>query len=70
MQEDFDEWHRAFQCPYCTPGFFLITVAMLEVDPSPPETETRDHLAGNLRRYGSNRNILEPVRSLAERAEG
>jgi aerobic-type carbon monoxide dehydrogenase small subunit (CoxS/CutS family) len=52
----------AFQCAYCTPGFVLAAVALLEENPSPGEAEIREYLSGNLCRCGSYRNIMEAVR--------
>jgi aerobic-type carbon monoxide dehydrogenase small subunit (CoxS/CutS family) len=52
----------AFQCAYCTPGFILATVALLEEHPNPDDEAIRDYLAGNLCRCGSYINILEAVR--------
>jgi len=52
----------AFQCAYCTPGFILTTVALLEECPDPDDDTIRDYLAGNLCRCGSYINILEAVR--------
>lgn len=52
----------AFQCAYCTPGFILTTVALLEEYPDPDDETVRDYLAGNLCRCGSYINILEAVR--------
>lgn len=52
----------AFQCAYCTPGFILTTVALLEENPNPDDDTIRDYLAGNLCRCGSYLNILEAVR--------
>lgn len=55
-----------FQCAYCTPGFILSTVALLDENPAPSDDEIREYLGGNLCRCGSYLNILESVRSLAE----
>ena len=55
--------HAAYQCAYCTPGFILSTVALLNEDPNPDEEAIRNYLAGNLCRCGSYKNILEAVRS-------
>ncbi len=52
----------AFQCAYCTPGFILATVALLEENPDPDDETIRDYLGGNLCRCGSYINILEAVR--------
>ena len=50
--------HFAFQCAYCTPGFILSTIAMLNEDPSIEDEAIRGYLAGNLCRCGSYLNIL------------
>lgn len=52
----------AFQCAYCTPGFILSTVALLNENPSPTDDEIREYLSGNLCRCGSYQNILKAVR--------
>jgi aerobic-type carbon monoxide dehydrogenase small subunit (CoxS/CutS family) len=57
----------AFQCAYCTPGFVLATVALLDEHPSPSEAQARDWLAGQLCRCGSYPAILAAVMSLARR---
>jgi aerobic-type carbon monoxide dehydrogenase small subunit (CoxS/CutS family) len=56
--------HAAFQCAYCTPGFILSTVALLEEHPHPDEATIRRYLSGNLCRCGSYKNVLRAVRSL------
>jgi len=53
--------HAAFQCAYCTPGFILSTVALLEEEPNPDDETIKKYLAGNLCRCGSYVNILEAV---------
>lgn len=55
--------HGAFQCAYCTPGFILSTVALLEEQPDPDDAAIREYLAGNLCRCGSYVNILKAVRA-------
>lgn len=57
--------HAAFQCAYCTPGFVLATVALLEENPDPDADAIRHYLAGNLCRCGSYANILSAVRASA-----
>jgi len=52
---------RAFQCAYCTPGFILTAVALLEENSNPTEEQIREFLAGNLCRCGSYRNIIRAV---------
>ena len=57
----------AFQCAYCTPGFVLTTVALLEENPSPSDEEIRECLAGNLCRCGSYQNILKAVKTASRK---
>lgn len=61
VQQAYLEEH-GFQCSYCTPGFILTTVALLEAHPNPDDETIRDYLAGNLCRCGSYVNILNAVR--------
>jgi len=53
----------AFQCAYCTPGFVMTTVALLEENPAPSDEEIREYLSGNLCRCGSYQNILRAVKA-------
>lgn len=55
---------RAFQCAYCTPGFILSTVALLNENPNPTEKEIVGFLAGNLCRCGSYKNIVKAVQNV------
>jgi aerobic-type carbon monoxide dehydrogenase small subunit (CoxS/CutS family) len=55
--------HAAFQCAYCTSGFILSTIALLDEQPAPGEDEIRENLAGVLCRCGSYANVLEAVRA-------
>ena len=57
----------AFQCAYCTPGFVLTTIALLNENPSPSDEEIREYLAGNLCRCGSYQNILQAVKSASKK---
>lgn len=56
----------AFQCAYCTPGFILTTMALLNENSNPNEEEIREYLAGNLCRCGSYQNIVKAVMQVAE----
>ncbi|MEK7324939.1 MAG: (2Fe-2S)-binding protein [Chloroflexota bacterium] len=58
--------HHAFQCSFCTPGFIMATVALLNEKPQATESEIREYLAGNLCRCGAYPEILAAVRSLVE----
>jgi aerobic-type carbon monoxide dehydrogenase small subunit (CoxS/CutS family) len=66
VQQAFLE-HGAFQCAYCTPGFVLTTVALLNENPSPSDDEIREYLSGNLCRCGSYQNILQAVKTASEK---
>lgn len=55
-----------FQCAYCTPGFVLSTIALLEENPQPSEKEINEYLGGNLCRCGSYLNIIKSVQKAAK----
>jgi carbon-monoxide dehydrogenase small subunit len=55
----------AFQCGYCTPGFILMTKALLALKPQPSEEEIKDYLSGNLCRCGAYPEIVEAVKLAA-----
>jgi len=59
---------RAFQCAYCTPGFILSTVALLNENPNPSEEAVREYLSGNLCRCGSYKNILKAINRLIKKS--
>jgi aerobic-type carbon monoxide dehydrogenase small subunit (CoxS/CutS family) len=54
------------QCGYCTNGWIMTTVAMLEENPNVSEQEIRDGLAGLKCRCGTHMAILRAVRRAAE----
>ncbi|MBI3742428.1 MAG: (2Fe-2S)-binding protein [Chloroflexi bacterium] len=58
--------HAAFQCAYCTPGFILATVALLNENSAPSDDDIREYLSGNLCRCGSYVNILRAVRAASD----
>ncbi|HYO80132.1 MAG TPA: (2Fe-2S)-binding protein [Bryobacteraceae bacterium] len=60
----------AFQCGYCTPGMILRTVALLEKNPSPSETQVIEALDGNLCRCGGYTRILAAVERAARGKSG
>jgi aerobic-type carbon monoxide dehydrogenase small subunit (CoxS/CutS family) len=57
----------AFQCGFCTPGFVMMTHALLMQNPDPNESEIRDYLAGNLCRCAAYPEIIRAVRTAATR---
>jgi carbon-monoxide dehydrogenase small subunit len=64
VQEAFHEQH-GLQCGYCTPGFILATVSLLDETPNPTEEEIRHALEGNLCRCTGYHNIVRAVKTAA-----
>jgi len=59
----------AFQCGYCTPGFVLMTKALLRQNPDPDDQQIRDYLAGNLCRCAAYPEIVNAVRMAARESK-
>ena len=59
--------HTAFQCSYCTPGFVLMTRALLDENPDASEDEVREYLGGNLCRCGSYVKIMDAALAARDR---
>ena len=68
VQQAFWESH-GFQCGFCTPGFVMATVAMLDENPSPDEAEIRETLSGNICRCTGYQSIVDGVLRAAGRAD-
>jgi carbon-monoxide dehydrogenase small subunit len=64
VQQAFHEQH-GLQCGYCTPGFVMATVSLLQENPSPSEDEIRKALEGNLCRCTGYHNIVRAVEAAA-----
>ena len=64
VQQAFHEQH-ALQCGYCTPGFVMATVSLLQERPDPSEAEIGKALEGNLCRCTGYVNIVKAVRQSA-----
>jgi carbon-monoxide dehydrogenase small subunit len=64
VQEAFKEQH-GLQCGYCTPGFVMATVSLLNETPNPSEAEIRHALEGNLCRCTGYHNIVRAVQQAA-----
>jgi carbon-monoxide dehydrogenase small subunit len=65
VQQAFHAQH-ALQCGYCTPGFVMATVSLLQENPSPSEEEIRLGLEGNLCRCTGYHNIVKAVQAAAK----
>jgi carbon-monoxide dehydrogenase small subunit len=57
--------HHALQCGFCTPGFLMTAVALLEWNPDPTETQVREWLSGNICRCTGYQFIVDAVLSAA-----
>ncbi len=64
VQQAFHEVH-ALQCGYCTPGFVMATISLLQENPNPSEEEIRLGLEGNLCRCTGYHNIVRAVQAAA-----
>jgi xanthine dehydrogenase YagT iron-sulfur-binding subunit len=60
----------AMMCGFCTPGFVMATVAMLEKNPNPTVDQARRGLDGNICRCGTFTRILEAALSAKGVARG
>lgn len=64
MQEAFIR-HHGLQCGFCTPGFLMLAVGVLEKRPDLSNEELLDILASNLCRCTGYENIIKAVRAAA-----
>jgi xanthine dehydrogenase YagT iron-sulfur-binding subunit len=55
--------HDGLMCGFCTPGFVMATVALLEKNPTPTADQARKALDGNLCRCGTNIGVLKAALS-------
>ena len=56
--------NHALQCGFCTPGFLMLSTAMLEREPDIGEDEMRDVLSSNLCRCTGYQNIVKAVKAV------
>ena len=59
----------AFQCGYCTPGFIMMTKALIAQYPDPEEAQIRDYLSGNLCRCAAYPEIVNAVKMAARKTK-
>jgi carbon-monoxide dehydrogenase small subunit len=64
LQQAFWDNH-GLQCGFCTPGFLMLAVGILERDPYITEPELREALSSNLCRCTGYQNILKTVLAAA-----
>jgi len=57
--------HHGLQCGFCTPGFLMLAVGVLERHPDIGEAELREALSSNLCRCTGYQNILKSVLAAA-----
>jgi carbon-monoxide dehydrogenase small subunit len=65
VQQAFHEAH-GMQCGFCTPGFVMSLVAVLDVNPEASDEELMDALSGNLCRCTGYVNIVKAVQQAAD----
>jgi carbon-monoxide dehydrogenase small subunit len=65
LQQAFVE-KGGIQCGFCTPGFVMSALALLQDNPQPSEAEVRAALSGNLCRCTGYVKIVEAVLSVGE----
>jgi len=68
VQHAFSDCH-GFQCGYCTPGFLMSTLQLLEEQPHPTEWDIRKGIAGNTCRCTGYQNIFKAIRTAAAAGE-
>lgn len=64
MQRAFME-HHGLQCGFCTPGFLMLAVGVLEREPDISDEDLVDVLSSNLCRCTGYQNIIKAVRAAA-----
>jgi carbon-monoxide dehydrogenase small subunit len=69
MQRAFME-HHGLQCGFCTPGFLMLAVGVLEREPDISDGDLLDVLSSNLCRCTGYQNIIKAVRAAAKEMRG
>jgi carbon-monoxide dehydrogenase small subunit len=64
LQEAFWKYH-GLQCGFCTPGFLMLALGVLEADPEIDDEALLDALSSNLCRCTGYQNIVTAVRAAA-----
>ena len=66
IQEEFVN-QAAIQCGFCTPGFVMITKALLDENPNPTVNYIRHYIKGNICRCTGYTKIVKAISSAAKR---
>jgi carbon-monoxide dehydrogenase small subunit len=69
LQQAFWDEH-GLQCGFCTPGFIMAGVYLLNQNPSPSDAEIRKGLEGNLCRCTGYVNIVKAVKAASQQMNG
>jgi carbon-monoxide dehydrogenase small subunit len=69
MQRAFMD-HPGLQCGFCTPGFLMLAVGVLEREPNISDESLLDVLSSNLCRCTGYQNIIKAVRAAAHEMRG
>jgi carbon-monoxide dehydrogenase small subunit len=69
MQQAFMDNH-GLQCGFCTPGFLMLAVGVLEREPDISDEDLLDVLSSNLCRCTGYQNIINAVRAAANEMRG
>lgn len=69
MQQAFMD-HHGLQCGFCTPGFLMLAVGVLEREPNISDDDLLDVLSSNLCRCTGYQNIIKAVRAAAQEMRG
>ena len=62
--------HHGLQCGFCTPGFLMLAVNVLEREPDIGDEELLDVLASNLCRCTGYQNIIKAVKAARDEMRG
>jgi carbon-monoxide dehydrogenase small subunit len=69
MQQAFMD-HHGLQCGFCTPGFLMLAVGVLEREPNISDDDLLDVLSSNLCRCTGYQGIIKAVRAAAVEMRG
>jgi len=59
----------AVQCGFCTPGMITMARSLLGENPKPQESEIKEYIKGNICRCTGYVNIIQAIRSCAEKSQ-